>query len=63
MKNQINDLEISLISHASILIKVDDIQILTDPWFFGTAFNDGWELNPTPNLDLIKSRIADVNII
>ncbi len=31
-------------NHASITIKTDDLNILTDPWFTGTAFNDGWNL-------------------
>ena len=55
--------KISLISHASILIESDNTKILTDPWFFGTAFNDGWELDPRPNLDAIKKSISDVDII
>lgn len=55
--------EISLISHSSILIKVGGLKILTDPWYFGTAFNDGWELSPKPNLDDIREKVADVDII
>ena len=33
---------VKLISHASILVEVNGIVIITDPWFFGAAFNDGW---------------------
>ena len=58
-----NNPTIKLISHASILIKAEDKQILTDPWFFGTAFNDGWELYPKPNLSKIEKIIPDIDII
>ncbi len=55
--------KISLLSHASVLIEVDGKKIVTDPWYFGTAFNDGWELNPKPDLEQIKGQIQDVDII
>lgn len=54
---------VKLLSHASILIQVDGKKILSDPWYFGTAFNDGWELLYQPDLEKIKSEIADVDII
>ena len=31
-------------NHASVTVKTKDISILTDPWFNGSAFNDGWNL-------------------
>lgn len=55
--------EIKLLSHASLLISVDNKKILTDPWFFGTAFNDGWELSHKPNLDEIQASISEIDII
>ncbi len=55
--------KVKLLSHASILIEADGKKILTDPWFFGTAFNDGWELSPKPNTEDIKTEIRDVDII
>jgi UDP-MurNAc hydroxylase len=58
-----SEVKIKLISHASVLIEAPDITILTDPWFFGTAFNDGWELYPIPNLEKIDSIISDIDII
>lgn len=54
---------VKILSHASILIEVDGKKIITDPWYFGTAFNDGWELSYKPNLDEIKAIVADVDII
>lgn len=58
-----NIAKVKLLGHASILIEVDNKRILTDPWYFGTAFNDGWELLPRPNLEDIKSDIKNVDII
>ncbi len=54
---------VRLISHASILIEIDNKKIITDPWFFGTAFNDGWELYPKPKIDNISDFINDIDII
>lgn len=54
---------VKMLSHASILIEVDGIKIITDPWYFGTAFNDGWELSYKPDLDEIKAIISDIDII
>ncbi|HYH43698.1 MAG TPA: MBL fold metallo-hydrolase [Burkholderiales bacterium] len=39
---------VRLISHASVLIEVGDVAILTDPWQFGSAFNDSWNLIADP---------------
>jgi hypothetical protein len=36
--------EISLLNHASMLIEAGPIRLLTDPWYFGTAFEAGWGL-------------------
>ena len=43
-------MEIRLISHASVLI-TSDVTIWTDPWLFGTAFNDSWSLMPPAAFD------------
>jgi hypothetical protein len=39
-------LKITLISHASVIVETKSTRIITDPWFFGKAFNDSWSLNP-----------------
>ena len=36
--------KITFINHASILIKNDDIGLLSDPWYQGDAFHKGWNL-------------------
>jgi UDP-MurNAc hydroxylase len=58
-----SNFKITLLCHASLLIEIYGKKIITDPWFFGTAFNDGWELNPKPNLDEIRNKIQDIDII
>src|SRR5476649_2386365 len=41
---KILQLDISLLNHASLLIEAGNVRFLTDPWYFGTAFEDGWGL-------------------
>ena len=36
--------KITLVNHASVLIESNGTSILSDPWFFGPAFNGGWSL-------------------
>jgi hypothetical protein len=35
---------LTLLNHASVLIEVGDVALLTDPWYFGHAFEEGWGL-------------------
>jgi UDP-MurNAc hydroxylase len=39
-------MKVQFIHHASFLLSSDSdgISILTDPWYFGSAFLDGWDL-------------------
>lgn len=30
------------INHASFILSCGDVRLITDPWLFGRAFNDGW---------------------
>ena len=54
---------VKLLSHASVKITVGQTSILTDPWFFGRVFNNGWGLSPEPSLDDLKKDLADVTQI
>jgi len=36
--------EIEFINHASVLISQGDVHLLSDPWYAGAAFHDGWRL-------------------
>ena len=35
---------IEFVNHASVIISYEDISVLSDPWFGGTAFDNGWRL-------------------
>jgi len=37
-------MNIEFINHACFLVEHRGIRLLTDPWLFGSAFNDGWDL-------------------
>ena len=44
-------MKIKLMSHSSVSIRASKLNILCDPWYTETAFNDGWALLPKPNFD------------
>lgn len=47
---------IKFINHASILIKFQNIGLLSDPWYFGDVFHKGWNLlYENKNDDIIKT--------
>ena len=35
---------ITFVNHASVIFSYKDIKLITDPWIFGSAFNNGWNL-------------------
>ncbi|WP_169570310.1 MBL fold metallo-hydrolase [Sneathiella limimaris] len=49
---------IEFVNHASVLVQHDGIGVLSDPWFFGSVFHQGWSLlHETPDeevRDLLK---------
>jgi UDP-MurNAc hydroxylase len=47
-------MKIQFVNHASVIITTNDAKILSDPWFFGGAFNDSWSLLPKANQDEIN---------
>ena len=34
----------TFVNHASVILSDGEITLITDPWIFGSAFNNGWEL-------------------
>ena len=55
---------ITLINHASVFIENQNKQnILTDPWYEGSIFNDGWSLLYENNHNQIKKILNKVNYI
>ena len=44
MRGRKNNTNIIFLNHASFIIKHSKIKILNDPYLFGSAFNNGWNL-------------------
>tara|TARA_X000001036_G_scaffold323813_1_gene302261 strand:- start:1228 stop:2541 length:1314 start_codon:yes stop_codon:yes gene_type:complete len=44
-------MKIKLMSHSSVVVRASNLNILCDPWYVETAFNDGWALLPKPSFD------------
>lgn len=36
--------QIEWVNHASFVVRHGDVSLISDPWLFGTAFDDGWSL-------------------
>jgi hypothetical protein len=44
-------MDLTLISHASVIVDCGHVVVWTDPWLESRAFNNSWELLPTPSPD------------
>ena len=56
--------KIQLINHASIYIKLDkEVGILSDPWFEGRAFDNGWSLLHENDENFIRQTLDKTNFI
>ncbi|MBL7932636.1 MAG: MBL fold metallo-hydrolase [Bacteroidia bacterium] len=53
-------MKITYISHATLLIEVDGINIVTDPWVKGSVYCNQWHLFPKP---LHPEKIIDADIV
>jgi UDP-MurNAc hydroxylase len=49
------------VNHASILLEHGGTRLISDPWLYGTAFNDGWDLVCKSALD--AAELGQVNYI
>ena len=55
---------IQFINHASIYLKLsEDLNLLTDPWYKGTAFDDGWSLLYENDEEFILKTLDKINYI
>ncbi|MDA8766166.1 hypothetical protein N9M63_01270 [Candidatus Pelagibacter bacterium] len=55
---------IQLINHASISIKLSkDTYLLSDPWYEGSAFDNGWKLLYENNDESILQILDKINYI
>ncbi len=57
-----NKVKVQYLSHASVLIETGSFKMITDPWYFGPAFCNGWWLKKPPTFDL-NSTLKEVNLI
>ena len=62
IKRDRDKVQIRYLSHASILLETNSFKMITDPWFFGSAFCNGWWLKNPPKFDL-KSILNDLDLI
>lgn len=44
-------MDLTLISHASVIVACGHVVVWTDPWLESRAFNNSWELLPAPSPD------------
>ena len=54
---------VKFINHASILISNSNKSILTDPWYSGSVFDDGWNLLYENSNEKIEELLKKVNFI
>ena len=47
---------IEFVNHASVIISLENISILSAPWFSDTSFHEGWRLLHEPK----KEELMDV---
>lgn len=45
-------MNIKFINHASVIFECEDVKILTDPWYCGSPFNNGWDLLVEKDIDI-----------
>lgn len=54
-------MRLQFVNHASILIEHGGTRLVSDPWLYGTAFNDGWDLVCKSALD--ASELSQVDYL
>ena len=55
--------QITFVNHASVKISNSETTILTDPWYEGHAFNQGWLLLHENKESEVRNMLDDVNYI
>ena len=61
-----HQVDVKIVSHACALISVGDVNLLSDPWLFGSVFNSGWSLqlkNPSNDCCLSIDEVSRVNYL
>ena len=56
--------KIQLINHSSLFINLgDNVRVLSDPWYHGLAFDEGWSLLHENNEKFIENLLNNVDYI
>ena len=50
---------IEFVNHASVILSHNNVSILSDPWFNGPVFNEGWRLLHEVNVEKITNLLKD----
>ena len=56
-------MEIKFINHASLLLSTNKFHVLSDPWYYGSVFNNGWKLMYETKETQIKKLLKKINYI
>tara|TARA_Y100000591_G_scaffold232339_1_gene203225 strand:+ start:89 stop:1396 length:1308 start_codon:yes stop_codon:yes gene_type:complete len=51
---------ITFLNHASFILKSKNLQILNDPYLFGSAFNSGWSLLTEADYEIYLNKITHI---
>jgi hypothetical protein len=55
--------KVKFINHASVQIHNNEVSLLSDPWYFGSVFNEGWTLNVEQSDDEIQNILKNTTHI
>ena len=54
---------VKLINHASAKVRVDDVSIVSDPWYEGSVFHKGWKLLHELTVEETKIHLQNTDYI
>ena len=54
---------VKLINHASAKVRIDDVSIISDPWYDGSVFHKGWKLLHELTVEETKDHLQNTDYI
>ena len=54
---------VKLINHASAKVRIDDVSIISDPWYEGSVFHKGWKLLHELTVEETKDHLQNTDYI
>lgn len=52
-------MKIEFVNHASVILQVGEVKLMSDPWLFGSAFQNGWDLLCETQFDMQRFEEID----